>query len=207
MRKTSLFSLILVLALQTTAQTPNAGTLKTADRKFADAPSDANHATLDATLKWLKQRLSEDSLSQMRPGLMPLRFDPVDFSGCRIKYRYTVAYGQLPDTPLRDLESPPAPTPPNPNEYAAPPSEHRFDLADLNPDSVIFRSLKDSAVVSFTTRSRERKISVVTFNQQPYGRDFTAQVEYGDFKLKKGEAAPHVRDALVHAIKLCQAQP
>jgi hypothetical protein len=196
-----LLSLVILLALQTAAQTPRATARKDARAKFADAPSDANHATLDATMKWLKHRLSEDSLSVVRPGRLALHFEPVEFSGCRIKYRYTVAYGQLPD----DAGRLPGAAPPTPNDYAAPPTEHRLDLADLDPDSLLFTSSKDEARVLIATRDRAPKITVVTFLDQP-SRDLTTKWSFVVFKLKKNDAAPYVRDALAHAVKLCQAQ-
>jgi hypothetical protein len=188
------------------AQTPKAGASKAAERKFADAPSDANKAPLDQTLKWLKQRLSEDSVSVPRPGNLPLRFEPVNFSGCRIKYRYT-AGGDIPSDLLRDRATAPPPVPSNPSLYVAPPSEHRLHLADLNPDSMIFESSKAGSVITFMTQSLERKVSVVTFPNEFYRGDFATQNAFVTFRLKKTEAAASIRAALVHAINLCQAQP
>jgi hypothetical protein len=210
MRKTSLLSLLLVLALQTTAQTPNAVMSKTADRKFADAPSDANRTPLDATLTWIKHRLSEDSASQPRPGYAALRFEPVIFSGCRIKYRYTAVNGDIPGDLLRDREPSPVPTPPvqsSPAQYVAPPTEYTVNLTDLKPEPIIFHKTKSGSEITFATLDLGRKISEVTFNDQLYRGEVETRSAYVSFRLKKTDAAPYVRNALVHAIKLCQAQP
>jgi len=159
----------------------------------SSVPSDSNNASLDVTLRWLKKELSQNS--SLKGAGVPARFEAVDFSGCKIKYRM---YPALPTVPGGNSRL----------SYGI--NEYQLNLADLNPESVRDTDLKDYALIFFETRDHEPKIKqVVRLSEEGHaGRPLDEkQNSGGSFTLRDAEAASQIRAAFVHAIKLCQAQP
>ena len=158
----------------------------------SSVPSDSNNASLDATLRWLKKELPQNS--SLKGAGVPARFEAVDFSGCKIKYRM---YPALPTVPGGNSRL----------TYGI--NEYQLNLADLNPESVRDDDLKDFSIIFFETRDHEPKIKqVVRANDEGHaGRPLDEkQNSSGSFTLRDAEAASQIRVAFVHAIKLCQAE-
>ncbi|HEY0349964.1 MAG TPA: hypothetical protein VGC60_17595 [Pyrinomonadaceae bacterium] len=158
-----------------------------------DVPSDANHAPLEQTLKWIKTELDrEGSTKNLVLTDVPRKLEPLDFNTCRIRYRLE---------PLRRET-----TVSNTLIYAI--MEYRIDLGDLNP-MVTTSNLRDLAILSLTTRA-PAKIKVFKHANEhgTMGRTLDeSDTSSVLISLKSIEVATRLRIALIHAINLCYAQP
>lgn len=149
---------------------------------------------LDATLKWLKAELSKYGTTN--GGTYFFRLKLTKFTGCELAFRY----GPLVPPDVSD------------NESSSFPSEEEYslNLADLDPASLTVRASETSATkILVGTWDLERKIKVV--DQDPVtGKGYGLSPELMSFltlRFAKTKSAPQIRDALVHAILLCQKQP
>lgn len=158
----------------------------------ADVPSDANHATLEATLKWLKSEIEREV--NTKDPVLPRKLEPLDFKTCRIKYRIVPLIRNSPVS--------------NSLVYAI--MEYQVDLAQLNPQTVTAIDLHDFGTrVLMTTRDVQPSIKVFTHANENgmTGRTLDEKTATSAaISLKSAEAAARVKVALIHAINLCQAR-
>jgi hypothetical protein len=155
-----------------------------------DVPSESNKASLEQTLKWLKQELSRDS--SVKDGLTPRRIEASDFGGCRIRYRFIPLSRNSPIS----------------NNLVNAIMEYELNLADLRPDLITTVNLEDYSRVYFTTRNNEPKIKAISRANDNGFAGRTVDEKAGStafFNLSNANAAAQVKVALAHAINLCQA--
>jgi hypothetical protein len=158
----------------------------------ADVPSDANKASLDATLKWLKNEFARSGTAN--EPVVPKRLEPAEFKGCQINYRRIPVFRNSPVS--------------NTLVYAI--MEYQLNLADLNPEALSIANQTEYSTVFLVTRNQEKKIKVFTrANDHGFvGRTLDEKhSSSAAFSLSNAKAAAEVKVALVHAINLCQAQP
>lgn len=156
----------------------------------ADVPSDANNATLDATLRWLKKELASESRTTL--GEVSESIEPEDFGGCQVSYRLTSVGAS------------------RPNKVLPTAADFKLNLADLNPKSVRLSSRASYSTVTFHTRDNEPKIKLasrVYADGYPGRPLYESTVSSGSFNLRTESAGARIKAALVHAIKLCQPAP
>jgi hypothetical protein len=156
----------------------------------ADVPSDANQASLDQTLKWIKKEIEREGSTNYIA--VPAKLEPLDFNSCRIRYRVV---------PLRRET-----TTSSKLVYAI--MEYRMELGDLNPERVTTAKLRDYATMVLSTRDQS-KIKVIKHANESgtMGRTLDeGDVGYVTISLKSIEAASRLKVAFVHAINLCHAQ-
>ncbi|MEO6393837.1 MAG: hypothetical protein ABIP75_18435 [Pyrinomonadaceae bacterium] len=172
-------------------------------RRQTAAPSTANQATLEATLKWLTR---EAGTGNDRRNATPGAFvRGVEFSSCKLTYR--VEFGSTATRPstgnIPGFEG---------LAYVQPFTIVNLNLAELDPDLVAIKSSDRSEGVSFQTVSGNPKIHL----EFRGGMQMRTQVrERAADKWKNSESldvrdhrlAPQFAEAFAHAITLCQQRP
>lgn len=169
-------------------------------RRQAAAPSAANQAPWEATIKWLTR---EAGTGNDRANAIPGTYiRGVEFSACKMSYR--VEFGDLTNRPS------PGNLPGFAGiSYVQPFTIVTLNLAELDPDLVAIRSSDRSDGISFQTLSGDPKIHVEFrggMQMRTVGR------ERAPDKWKNSESidvrdrrlAPQFAEAFAHAIKLCQ---
>ena len=160
-----------------------------APKLFPDVPSEANNAPLDSTLKWLKKELPRASATA---GIaVPGQIEVEDFKGCKISYRVVPRFRNSPVSPglVRAIV------------------EYRFDLADINPESVRASDSEDFSMLTFNTVNQEQKIKVIARanDNGMAGRTLDETSKAGAiFYLRDANSAARIREAFVHAVGLCR---
>lgn len=187
-----------VLREFTSAVTPAGGAARAAAPVNADIPGDvpsgANNATLDATLRWLKKELASEGRTTF--GEVSESVELEALGGCQVRYRVASAGASSTSKVLPTA------------------TDFKFDLADLNPQSVHLLSRASSrgnnSTVTFHTRDNEPRIKFATrvYAEGYAGRPlYESAASSGGFILRTGSAGTRVKAALLHAIKLCQPAP
>jgi hypothetical protein len=175
--------LLTVLHAQTTRRQDRQAVLKQI--------TDNLNTPLDATLKWLKNELSKYGTTN--GSLYPMQLKGITFSRCKGSFSYRA---MLP--PDADAK------------YGAfhPEKEYNFNLADLDPHSISFSSFSNATRILVGTWDLEPKITIVTKNAVT-GESFPGHQSMPVMSLDLAEtkSGQQIRDALVHAIILCQPPP
>lgn len=156
-----------------------------------DVPSDANNASLDVTLNWLKKEISREGTTTWAG--IPRQIEADDFSGCRIRYKIIPKLNRVPGA--SNLV------------YAI--AEFQFSLADINPEAVRAADLKDFSSVFLQTHNNEPKIKITNRSNDGgiAGRTIDERMDSGTIIYLRAGTASSVRAALLHAIWLCQPKP
>ena len=153
-----------------------------------DVPSEANRASLEVTLNWLKALMDKEG--ETNTDVVPTRLETLKFKDCSISYRVIPLFRNSPVS--------------NSLFYSI--MEYEINLGDLNPEIVTVSKYRDNAKVFLTTRDVQEKIRVVErANDRPntvrtLNNTRSARVS---ISLKSFEAASRFTVALSHAIKLC----
>lgn len=155
-----------------------------------DVPSDANNASLDDTLKWIRAHVERAGTTNDL--LVPRQIQFMSLNSCRISYRKVPMLRNATENLV----------------YAI--MEYQVNLADLNPEAITFTNYTDYSTVFMQTHDAEPKIKVIkranTIQSTP-GRTIDETLEAAtSINLKNHEAAFHFKAAFVHAINLCHAQ-
>jgi hypothetical protein len=156
----------------------------------SDVPSDANSASLDQTLKWIKNELSRNSNTKYAAGT-PSRIEPADFSSCRIKYRIIPVIESISGTNLKHAIM-----------------EYQLNLSELNAESIRAAYFKEYSSVFVSTKNNESKIKVISREDD---KGFAGRVldekaySMTRINLSNADSAAQLKAALSHAIRLCQS--
>lgn len=155
-----------------------------------DVPSDANNASLDETLKWIRAHIERGGTTN--DILVPKQIQFMNLSGCRISYRKVPMLRNASENLVYTI------------------MEYQMNLADLNPEVITFADYADYSTVYIHTHDAEPRIKIIkranTMHGTP-GRTLDEMLEaVTSINLKNNEAASHFRVAFVHAINLCHAQ-
>jgi hypothetical protein len=164
-------------------------------------PSKFAAATLEETLKFLKKELNRNAGTRSYGGQVE-RFEVVDFSSCKIRYRVA---------PVVALAAPygsaPSPTAAGGSGFVPPTNDYYVNLADLDEASIGVPKGEKDSIIYFSTRNREPKIR----HSRKSNSTGRVAVDYKDsmtgagyFILRRTDAAPQIRHALIRAIQLCQ---
>jgi hypothetical protein len=162
-----------------------------------DTPSDANNSTLKDTLDWLKKQIGKyaaDSSVTSAPESLTL----TKFSSCNIEWRLA---------PPVTLEAPGSRS--NSQSYLPPTMYYAVNLKDLEPGSVEMTKSENRFWLGFAARDREQLIKL-TYKDTRTGADQYKDprlLDHASIALKKNDLSGELREALSHAIKLCQASP
>jgi hypothetical protein len=145
----------------------------------------------DATLKWLKNELSKYGTTNGSP--YPMQLKGITFSRCKGSFSYRSMFP--PDADAK---------------YGAfhPEKEYNFNLADLDPHSISLSSFSNATRILVGTWDQEPKIVIVTKNAVT-GESFPGHQSMPVMSLDLAEtkSGEQIRDALIHAIILCQPPP
>ena len=174
-----------VVAADTVSEEQNARPLRT------DTPSEANNTSLKETLAWLKQQLTMNAGETFDLG-EARTLSLSKFNGCYVEWHLSPKATRV-ETPgiTRRL---PAMT----LTYIA-------ELKDLDPQSV--RVSRSGDNLQFFTRNHSKSIKL-TFTDDSTGQVngfMTQTVDSASFILKRNDTGGEMREALSHAIKLCQS--
>jgi hypothetical protein len=157
-----------------------------------DVPSNANNASLDLTLKWLKKELPR---SGAKGGIGARgKIEVVDFNSCKIKYRIVplIRTSAVSSSLVYTI------------------IEYQFNLADINPETVRAADLKDFSTLIFSTFNEEQKIKVISRANASgmAGRTLEETLKAGAILyLRDANSATQIKEAFVHAIELCRPHP
>ncbi|MFY9618291.1 MAG: hypothetical protein WAQ99_00660 [Pyrinomonadaceae bacterium] len=154
----------------------------------ANVPSDANKASLDETLKWIKTHLDREGMTNDSSKL-----EPFNFKTCRVSYRLIPRFREtMVSSKL---------------VYAI--MEVQMDLGDLSLETLRANKLGNTSTLFIATRDNQLKIKVLKHANEngAMGRTLD-EASYAStlIQLKSVDAANSLRVALQHAINLCQAQ-
>jgi len=87
--------------------------------------------------------------------------------------------------------------------------EYRVNLSDLNLESVTTGKRQDFSTVSFAIRNQEPKIKVVSRKYENDGMPGSTENETvrssATLNLRNADSAAQFKQALLHAIHLCQS--
>src|SRR5205814_10578151 len=158
----------------------------------SDVPSDANKASLDATLKWLGTALEHNT--PPKGPFVPRKFEASEFRSCKI--RYTLV-------PIRR-------TSPVSDQLVYAINQYELYLAELNPEAVSVSQLSDYAAILLATRNSEARIRItMRWNDNGMaGRTMDERsVASTSIDLRNANAAAQIKVAIVHAIGLCRQSP
>jgi len=155
-----------------------------------DAPSESNAAPLNQTIEWLKNELTLRSSIKTDTGA-PLKIEAVGLSDCEIKYSIAS----------------PSPTSSYDPLFFAPILEFEIKLADLNPEAIRTNdSVPKHTLINIATVDNEKSIKAM-YVEYGSGRVLaTTWRSSAQLDLRRTKSAFRIRDAMIHAIKLCQAQ-
>ena len=162
-----------------------------------ETPSDANNASLKDTLDWLKKQITKYAGPVTAPtqDLMTLEF--AKFNSCGIEW------GLRPHSTSLDA-------PGRPRTFPFYAMIYSTDLKYLDPQTVeVTQSGKSGGSLQFATRGNEDRIRLL-YKDEADGRVnnfMTRKLNSASFELRKNDLGPALKDALSHAIKLCQASP
>jgi hypothetical protein len=167
--------------------------LKTSSPKIpSDVPSDTNNASLDTTLKWLKKELPRNAAKE---GIgVKGKIEVMDFNSCQLTYRFVPLFKTSPVS----------------SSLVYTIIEYQFNLADINPETVRASDLKGFSMLSFDTRNQEPKIKITSRanDNGMAGRTLDEKSRAGAvLNLRDADSAAQIKEAFVHAIKLCRPQP
>lgn len=114
-----------------------------------------------------------------------------DFNGCKLSYRVVPRFRNSPISPSL--------------VYAV--IEYRFDLADINPETVRASDVNDFSMLTFNTVNQEQKIKVISRanNNGMAGRTLDETWKAGaTLYLRDASSAAQIKEAFVHAVGLCR---
>ena len=155
-----------------------------------DAPSESNAAPLNQTIEWLKNEITLRSSIKTDTGA-PLKIEATGLSDCEIKYSI----------------SSPSPASSYDPQFYAPILEFEIKLADLNPEAIrINESVPKHTLIDLATVDNEKSIKAL-YVEYGSGRVLaTTWRSSAQLDLRRTKSAFRIRDAMIHAIKLCHAQ-
>lgn len=171
--------------VESTARPDNIGVPK-------EVPSKANNASLDQTLKWLKKELPRN-FARVNLGVRG-NLEIVDLNNCRMKYRI------IPLFRTSAVSSSLV--------YAI--IEYQFNLADINPQTVLASDLRDFWMLTFSAVDEQPKIKVFSRanDNGMAGRTLSETAKSsGSLYLRDASSATQIRESFVHAIELCRKHP
>lgn len=159
-----------------------------AEPELPDAPLDTSSASLQRTLNWLKGQLARNGRITRPGSLTTTQFEEI--SGCSV----TVSVNR----PSEDARE----------DYAIlyPSVQYRIDLADLNPESASLSGSKGFATIRVATHDSKYSIPVVVKQQVTGKANERKATDYIEITMSS-LSAHQIREAMVHAIKLCHARP
>lgn len=159
-----------------------------------ETPSDANNANLKDTLDWLKKQITKYAAPTRSPAGDLMTLDLAKFNSCHVEWHLDAHSGSL-DAPGR------------PRTFPLYSMYYSTELKDMDPESVEVTESGDS--LRFFTRNRKERITL-NFQDDKTGRPnpfMIRQSASASFELKKNTLGTELKEALSHAIKLCQAGP
>jgi hypothetical protein len=146
-----------------------------------DTPSDANNSNLKETLSWLKKQITKyhagTDLTGETESLALTSFDT-----CNIQYEVGITRLTL---------------------------FYSVNLKDLEPGAVDVTRAGDKLLLRFSTRDRKQLIKLDYRDKRTGERLYSDSrpLDSTTFSLNKNDLGPEMKEALSHAIKLCQVQP
>ncbi|HEY5075019.1 MAG TPA: hypothetical protein VII34_10015 [Pyrinomonadaceae bacterium] len=157
------------------------------EEKSVDLPPlDLNNASLETTMDWLRKQLAVNGR------VTGVKFEMVENSGCMFTIRLDA-----------DRTDPPA------NEITSysPTLDFTANLAYLNPELIRIDDSRINSRVWVATTNQSHKIETYS-RLGGTGKHFDERMSsVAAFDLRKNGSASLVRDAILHAIKLCQGSP
>lgn len=160
-----------------------------------DTPSDANNSSLKDTLDWLRKQLSKYAANKSVTG-EPQVMTLTKFSNCDIEWRLAppIALDAPGSRPISQTNLPLT-------------LDYVLNLKDLESESVEVSESGDS--LGFVTRNHDQVIKLIYKNTRTGNDVYTTPrlLNSAFFELKRNDLGGEMREALRHAIKLCQAQP
>jgi hypothetical protein len=174
------------------AVTPESGVVVVAKRPseervsdkltHTDTPSDANNSTLKETLDWLKKQIATYAAGVSVTGESEM-LTLTKFDSCKIEFQIT------------------------PQNVARLTLLYSVNLKDLEPGAVELTRSGDRLWLKFSTRDREQVINLDYRDSRTGDRKYSTPrpLDSALFSLKKNDLGPELKEALSHAIKLCQA--
>lgn len=176
------------------AVTPESGVVVVAKRPseelvsdkltHTDTPSDANNSTLKETLDWLKKQIAKNAAGVSVTGGSEM-LTLTKFDSCKIEFQIT------------------------PQNVAQLTLLYSVNLKDLEPGAVELTKSGDRLWLRFSTRERKQVINLDYRDSRTGDRKFSTSrpLDSASFSLRKNDLGPEMKEALSHAIKLCQMQP
>jgi hypothetical protein len=156
-----------------------------------ETPSDANNANLKDTLDWLKKQIAKYAAQTRSPAGDVMTLEFAKFNSCHVEWHLNAHPGSL-DAPGRVRTFPL-----NSMYYST-------ELKDMDPESVQVTESGDS--LRFYARDRKERITL-NYVDENTGRAnpfMIRQLPLASFELKKNTLGTELKEALSHAIKLCQ---
>jgi len=157
---------------------------------FADLPSlDLNTASLETTLAWIKKAVDISGQIDSPQGIAS-RFQITEVNGCVV----TKSLGGRRAFRPYDFVG------------YSPNLEAITDLTDLNPDLLRLKEAATYIEIMFVTTSRPKAIVVRNREGGTGSIIHESRSTVASIILRKDGSAAPIRDALIHAIRLCQSK-
>jgi hypothetical protein len=151
---------------------------------------DLTSAPLELTLNWLREQIEANGTVTSVSGAAS-KTQLAEISGCKLTFRVD----ELNPVASQDFA------------LLRPGLRYVVNLEDLNPEVTVISSWLQRAAIRFATHDNKRTIKVLT-KQQVTGFEYDEKFDYSlSIELRKGDSVLPVRNAMLRAIRLCQAQP